>query len=86
MQTFPFHSDPGHGWLEVNAADAASVGLSPQSFSKYSYQDGATMYLEEDCDAPKFVRVWERHHGTLAMSDVYSNCNSFIRDLNRIGG
>ena len=48
-----FHSDPGHGWLEVARADLEALGLL-SSISHYSYQRGERVYLEEDCDATKF--------------------------------
>ena len=62
MTPFTFHTDPGHGWLEVPAADVRALGVK---VSRYSYRsrDGRTVYLEEDCDAPAFVEVWTAKHG-----------------------
>jgi len=62
MTTYTFHTDPGHGWLEVPAADVRAVGCR---VSRYSFRsrDGRTVYLEEDCDAPVFVAAWTAAHG-----------------------
>lgn len=63
---FTFYSDPGHGWLKVSVADVLAVGLDPIDFSRYSPRRGVTLFLEEDCDAPKFLRAWKAKHGTEA--------------------
>jgi hypothetical protein len=63
---FNFIEDPGHGWLEVSGADLAALGLNVHTFSRYSYRDRKrpfTYYLEEDCDAPKFIDAWQRKNG-----------------------
>ncbi len=62
-EKFTFHTDPGHGWLEVTLADMLAVGLEPHSFSRYSYRKGPLFFLEEDCDASKFVAAYERVYG-----------------------
>ena len=46
--------DPGHAWLVVPVDDLLSAGACITSYSYLSY-DGATVYLEEDCDAPAFI-------------------------------
>ena len=45
-----FHTDPGHGWLEVTRAECTRLGILDK-ISHYSYQRGDKVYLEEDCDA-----------------------------------
>jgi len=52
---FNFYNDPGHGWLEVTTAQVAAVGLKVSDFSRSSYRRGNTLYLEEDCDAGRFL-------------------------------
>ena len=48
-----FHSDPGHGWLEVPKVIVHGLGKQIcAAISFYSYQDERNLYLEEDCDAP----------------------------------
>ena len=76
---YRFHYDAGHGWLEVDESDITRHGLTLADFSSFSYRKGATVYLEEDCDASKFAKVAD-----LPFSDVIEvddGHSSFIRDL-----
>jgi hypothetical protein len=71
-----YHTDAGHGWLEVPADSCAGLDIS-----LYSYTDGRSVYLEEDCDA----RVWLEHHG-ISLEGVRLHTQQydfycFIRDL-----
>lgn len=52
--TYIFHSDPGHGWLAVKRAELIRLNIL-EKVTPYSYQNGATVYLEEDCDASLFI-------------------------------
>jgi hypothetical protein len=63
-KTFTFFQDPGHGWIRVTPADCAAIGLTAESFTAYSYRDEKFFYLEEDCDASRFVAAYESKHGT----------------------
>lgn len=56
---FKFISDPGHGWLEVDISDIHAVGLTSASFSRFSYRKHDTCYLEEDCDASRFIDAYQ---------------------------
>jgi hypothetical protein len=56
MRTLVFHSDAGHGWLAVRIRDVISLEIADQ-ISSYSYQRGATVYLEEDADMRLFVQA-----------------------------
>lgn len=79
--TFNFHNDPGHGWIEVNLHEMRRSGLNPTDFSVYSYRRGNTFYLEEDCDAAKFIAAWQERTGEHAkFKDCYAE-TTFIRDL-----
>tara|TARA_R100001460_G_scaffold87656_2_gene129106 strand:- start:827 stop:1150 length:324 start_codon:yes stop_codon:yes gene_type:complete len=49
-----WHSDSGHSWLQVPASFVLAVGFEP---STYSYINDGFFYLEEDCDAPKFIKL-----------------------------
>lgn len=73
MTTFIFFGDPGHGWLQVTPAQVAEAGLNRRDFSNYSYVDrrGEFFYLEEDCDAPKFLDAWTARHGKPGLREVY---------------
>ena len=74
---FTFISDPGHGWLEVSGADLTALGLNVHCFSRYSYRDPRRVgryYLEEDCDAPKFLSVWQaKNGGKPSIKEVYQS-------------
>jgi hypothetical protein len=56
---FIHHIDPGHGWLEVHFSELRRLSLNPTDFTRYSYRRGNTFFLEEDCDAMKFVEAWQ---------------------------
>lgn len=60
---FEFISDPGHAWLKVEWTELKALGLNPTDFSQCSYRKRNTFYLEEDCDAPKFIKAWTEKHG-----------------------
>lgn len=53
------HCDPGHGWLGVKIDFVRLAGVE---ISAFSYQRGKTAYLEEDCDAPTWLKAIE-HKG-----------------------
>lgn len=65
-----FHTDPGHGWLEVQYTDLLKLGID-QEISYFSYSHQGCVYLEEDCDAGVFmdaakaagweIKITERH-------------------------
>lgn len=50
------HSDPGHAWLAVKLSELEMLGIKSE-ISNYSYVRGKTAYLEEDCDAGKFIEA-----------------------------
>jgi len=87
MNTFEFHSDPSHGWLAVSEFAIRSLGMSPRDFSRYSYQSfsGLVVYLEEDCDAAKFLAAYKAKHGAEpTVVERHSSKPSFIRNLARV--
>lgn len=51
-----FHSDPGHAWLAVKLSEIKMLGIE-HDISSFSYVKGKTAYLEEDCDAGKFIEA-----------------------------
>jgi hypothetical protein len=85
MRTLIYYTDPAHGWLHVPADCLRALRLTAADFSKYSYQgrEGA-LYLEEDCDMPKFLQAYQRHHGEKpAIRESYSARDSFVRGMPR---
>ena len=55
--TLVWHVDPGHAWLQVHRETLEDFNLSAGDFSEFSYADSHYLYLEEDCDAGKFLRL-----------------------------
>ena len=81
---FTFHTDPGHGWLEVSIRDVQALGLHSLDFTHYSYvsHDGTKLYLEEDCDASHFLQAYKAKYGQEAIVHERNvNRDSFIRSL-----
>lgn len=59
---FNFHSDAGHGWLAVKNSLVRELGLATE-ISAYSYMQGQSSYLEEDCDMGRFIRAFTAKFG-----------------------
>lgn len=53
-QKLNFIADAGHAWLAVPAELVQAYGLTPSSFS---YYNEGYYYLEEDCDATRFINA-----------------------------
>lgn len=53
MTAYRFHSDAGHGWLQVTLAELVRLGIAGK-ITGYSYRLRDTVFLEEDCDASLF--------------------------------
>ncbi len=51
-----FHADGGHGWLEVDKKIVRDLNIKVSTFS---YQKDDKAYLEEDCDATRFLKAAE---------------------------
>ena len=70
------HSDPGHGWLGVKID---MVKLSGAEISPFSSHRGKTAYLEEDGDAPAFIKAIESKGFKVFIEERYTDRNSPIR-------
>ena len=78
-ETYTFYSDAGHGWLKVSIEEVKELNVK---VSKYSYRKNHTLYLEEDCDAPKFLEAYESKFGFRPnIKEAPSVNQSFIRGL-----
>lgn len=53
---YEFITDPGHGWLKVPLADLNEFGVVHE-ITRHSYMTATHAYLEEDCDAPTFLKA-----------------------------
>ncbi len=79
-----FWSDPGHGWLEVSQEDLDLVGLKVTSFSECSYRSDHRFFLEEDCDAPRFLKAAKEAGIDVTYVEEIDDDDSFIRSLDGI--
>ena len=52
-----FIDSESHGYLRVNKDTFFQFKLNGSEFSKYSYYNNNNFYLEEDCDAIKFINI-----------------------------
>ena len=76
--------DPGHGWFSVKRAALDALGVLDR-VTPYSYQRGASVYLEEDCDAGIFLAAYYGKHKALPkLKHSNSNGSSRIRGFNRL--
>ncbi|MDO8611125.1 MAG: hypothetical protein Q7R95_11420 [bacterium] len=79
-----FHSDPGHGWLQVPLSEIQRLGIGKQ-ISHYSYMSARgpnpLVYLEEDCDASIFIEAAKSKGEQIEFNDVSYNDECFIRGL-----
>ncbi len=81
LNTFIFHEDPGHGWLEVPLSLIKELNIQ-NKISIYSYKDRDKAYLEEDCDFPVFFYAYQEKYGnppSFERKDYKEDC--FIRFL-----
>ena len=62
MKTYIWAVDAGHEWLAVKKQELVDLGIA-HKISAYSYQKGATAYLEGDCDAALFYDAYKAKHG-----------------------
>ena len=53
--------------------------------SRYSYKKGNNAYLEEDCDAPKFIFAHKKKYPEISIvfKEEHSNQDSIIRSYPR---
>lgn len=78
--TYTFHQDPGHGWLEVSMDELRSLGLA-DGITQYSYRQGDTAYLEEDCDAGAFLKTKKELGQEFRIVERQTNHDHWIRNL-----
>ena len=79
-----WYNDPGHGWLAVTVRDLLDSGVA-SDISRYSYHDRQTamVYLEEDCDATKYLTalgITMEYASSIAIEKT-TDADSFVRRL-----
>ena len=67
---FHVYTDSGHGWASVKRSLLTDLGIADK-VSRYSFQRGYRVYLEEDFDLPLLINAlvtrginpeWVEHH------------------------
>lgn len=71
---YTFYTDPGHGWLAVPLSELERLGIADK-ISTCSYVKGHTVFLEEDCDAPLFIKA----AGITKINELHTDNESIIR-------
>lgn len=80
---FNYHSDAGHGWLAVKLTLVRELGLAKE-ISQYSYMQGQSAYLEEDCDMAKFITAFKAKFGfEPQINELNPKDRSMIRSFKR---
>ena len=74
-----FYRDPGHAWLAVTRKELIDLHID-RIISKYSYQKGNLVYLEEDHDANLFLnKAIHQAKFNIELCDYHSDKDSIIR-------
>lgn len=83
MLTLDYIQDPGHGWVSAPLEQVRALDVTP---TPYSYQDGETVYLEEDCDAPAYLRALTKAGIPYRIRETHTRGDAWIRRLSRYEG
>lgn len=82
---FTMHTDNGHGWLRVTVTEITLLRFYVNDFSRYSYRKLDDLYLEEDCDAGRFLTAYQRMYNMMpVILNEHFDGNSPIRNYRRI--
>ena len=59
--TLPYIITAGHGYIKISYYDLKGFNIKLNEFSNFSFynRDNSCVYLEEDCDANKLVKLLE---------------------------
>ena len=76
--TKKYYQDPGHGWVAVKTKELEKLGITGK-ISAYSYQKGATTYLEEDMDAGTYIAAQDAAGVQVNFKKTYTDGRSPIR-------
>lgn len=73
------YHDPGHSWAKVTRKSLADLGIADK-ITRFSYQRGEHVYLEEDCDLATFLYAYRQQKGgNPTFTERYTNRSSRIR-------
>lgn len=87
INSYHWETDPGHGWLVVPAHHLTEMKVQNKiSTCSYISDDGKIAYLEEDCDAARFLESLENKKLVKAAAKNWKDNfkeNTFVRSLPR---
>lgn len=76
--TIIVYSDPSHAWGKVKRQVLRNLGVIDK-ISRYSYQRGEYVYLEEDCDLSLFCQALNERDTRIKFVEKTTNRESKIR-------
>lgn len=76
--TITVFADPGHAWARFPKARLTKLGIADK-ISRYSYQNGANAFLEEDCDLSTLMTALKDRGYAVKFKENHSNRQSKIR-------
>jgi len=78
-KTYNMYTDPSHGWMLVKRNELKELGIA-NKISSCSYEHGDNVFLEEDCDAPKFIKALQKKGIEVVFDKRNTNRPSRIRN------
>lgn len=72
------YSDPGHGWGKVKREVLKNLKID-KYISSYSYQRGAYVYLEEDCDLSLLCQTLHANNTRVVFNEKTTDKPSRVR-------
>ena len=80
---YSFHTDPGHGWLEVRLQELWDLDIY-KKVTQFSYEKRGKVFLEEDHDAPLFYEAYHKINGHFPeIKEVVHDNNAPCREFPR---
>ena len=73
-----FIDNANHGYLKVSKYELKGWNIKPSEFSQFSYynKENACLYIEEDCDLTKFIKLIEKKGYTIRNNKGYLDVNT----------
>lgn len=79
VETYEFHTDPGHGWLKVPRARINELKIQ-NKITHYSYEKDGFVYAEEDVDFGIIYQALKNIGIQLKTIEINSDNESVIRN------
>lgn len=81
-----YHSDPGHGWLEVKSALIPDDLRATISNCSYEKPGTGTAFLECDDDAFKFINYYKKIGITFDICNIHTDKQHYCRNWPQFKG